>query len=183
MAGIAAGAGSLGPRVGDDFVFRARVCRDACGEAFGACSALGKRKAQRCKRDMFERCRFNGPGVCRTDPIPGATPSSSGGVAKGAQLIAVQVFSISHSRRECRHMEEFPCEGAWEADELAALEHVYGLRNSFHIATVRTAASATTAPVMGESMMAPAGARNASSTNNVFAPPSSTVGPHFGCST
>jgi len=136
VAGIAAGAGSLGPRVGDDFVFRARVCRDACGEAFGACSALGKRKAQRCKRDMFERCRFNGPGVCRTDPIPGATPSSSGGVAKGAQLIAVQVFSISHSRRECRHMEEFPCEGAWEADELAALEHVYGLRNSFHIAAV-----------------------------------------------
>src|SRR5580765_5876642 len=39
------------------------------------------------------------------------------------------------------------------------------------IATVRTAASATTALIIGKSIMEPAGARNASPTHDVFAPP------------
>src|SRR2546427_8676691 len=74
--------------------------------------------------------------MCRADPIAQAVPASGGGVAKGAEVIAMQVFSIFHGRRDCRDAGELPCERAKESDLVAALEHVYSLRNSLRIAAV-----------------------------------------------
>jgi subtilisin len=55
------------------------------------------------------------------------------GVAKGAGLIAVQVFHSSIS--DCMpFFEEFPCARAFSSDIGAALEYVYELRNQYVIA-------------------------------------------------
>ena len=54
------------------------------------------------------------------------------GVAKGAKLIAIQVFSRITSASLCGGVA--PCLGAWESDIIAGLERVYSLRTSFNVA-------------------------------------------------
>ena len=53
------------------------------------------------------------------------------GVAKGAKLIAIQVFSRITSAALCGGIA--PCLGAWESDIIAGLERVYTLRTSFNV--------------------------------------------------
>jgi subtilisin len=57
------------------------------------------------------------------------------GVAKGANLVAVQVFSAITDAAACGGAA--PCLGAFESDIIAALEYVYGLRtDGFNVASV-----------------------------------------------
>ncbi len=58
----------------------------------------------------------------------------SSGVARDANLIAVQVFSRFTSPGLCGGATE--CIQSYASDQLAALEHVYSLRNTFRIAAV-----------------------------------------------
>ncbi len=57
------------------------------------------------------------------------------GVAPGASLIPIQVFSRFDSSSLCSPGPT-PCILSWGSDQLAALEHVYDLRNSLTIAAV-----------------------------------------------
>jgi subtilisin family serine protease len=63
----------------------------------------------------------------------GAGPSFSG-VAKGAQLMAVQVFS-RFTGEKCTGDED-PCTRSFVSDQIAALERVFALRNQYTFAAV-----------------------------------------------
>ena len=63
-------------------------------------------------------------------------PSSApAGVAKDANLIAIQVFSKISSEEVCG-VGRAPCVSGYDSDILMALERVYALRNSYSIAAV-----------------------------------------------
>lgn len=55
----------------------------------------------------------------------GANATGYNGVAKGAELIAVQVFTVFTSIDDCGSALETPCPGAWDSDILAGLDFVY----------------------------------------------------------
>ncbi len=57
------------------------------------------------------------------------------GVAPEAKLIAIQVFSRFDSDSYCG-IGSSPCILSWSSDQIAALEHVYSLRNSYAIASI-----------------------------------------------
>jgi subtilisin len=56
------------------------------------------------------------------------------GVARGAKLIAVQVFSDFVNSDLCGSSQ--PCPLSYSSDQIAALEYIYTLRNSYDIAAV-----------------------------------------------
>jgi subtilisin family serine protease len=56
------------------------------------------------------------------------------GVAPGAKLIAVQVFSRFDNAEFCG--SSAPCVLTYTSDQIAALEYIYSLRNSYAIAAV-----------------------------------------------
>lgn len=56
------------------------------------------------------------------------------GVAKGATLISIQVFSRFDSTANCGI--NVPCALSWTSDQIKGLERVYALRNTYHIAAV-----------------------------------------------
>jgi subtilisin len=56
------------------------------------------------------------------------------GVAKGAQLIAIQVFARITDPTSCGGVA--PCVGAFTSDVVAALEHVYALASQYNVASV-----------------------------------------------
>lgn len=61
------------------------------------------------------------------DPIT-APATGFSGVAKGAQIIGVQVFTVFTSLSDCNNNPIItPCVGAWDSDVLAGLNFVYGL--------------------------------------------------------
>ena len=72
------------------------------------------------------------------------------GVAKGAKLVAIQVFSRITSAALCGGIA--PCLGAWESDIIAGLERVYQLRTSFNIvaANLSLGGPASTLPCTGD---------------------------------
>jgi subtilisin len=72
--------------------------------------------------------------------IAAGNGTSFSGVAKEADIISVQVFS-SFSGEDCLDAEEDPCAKAYSSDLVAALEHVFNLRNSFQIAAVNMSIS------------------------------------------
>jgi hypothetical protein len=55
------------------------------------------------------------------------------GVAKDASIIAVQVFS-KFTAGDCE--DTSPCIMTWDSDTIAALEYVYSIRRSYHIAAI-----------------------------------------------
>ena len=60
--------------------------------------------------------------------------AGAAGVAKGASIIAVQVFTLSSSQEFCGFFA--PCTLAFYSDILKGMEFVYGLRNRLKIASV-----------------------------------------------
>jgi subtilisin len=69
--------------------------------------------------------------------------ASFSGVARGANLISIQVFS-SFFGEDCVNAGADPCAKAYSSDLIAALEHVFNLRNSFKIASVNMSISGDT---------------------------------------
>jgi len=57
------------------------------------------------------------------------------GVARGAQLLAIQVFSSFNGAANCG-FDNSPCALSYTSDQIAGLEHVLSLRTSFAIASV-----------------------------------------------
>ena len=62
------------------------------------------------------------------------TPPGKYGVARGADIIAIQVFS--ELTTECEDWEGTPCARTYSSDQLKALERVYSLRGTHKIAAV-----------------------------------------------
>jgi len=58
------------------------------------------------------------------------------GVARGADIIAIQVFASFDSAFNCGGSNSTPCALSFVSDQVAALERVYTLRNDFNIAAV-----------------------------------------------
>jgi subtilisin len=56
------------------------------------------------------------------------------GFAKGASIIAVQVFHEDNTVADCGSVSSTPCIVASDSDILSGLEYVYGLRNTYSIA-------------------------------------------------
>ena len=62
---------------------------------------------------------------------------SFSGVARDASIISIQILRRDDDRAWCdSNGYSSPCVSSWLSDEIAALEHVYALRNSFKIAAV-----------------------------------------------
>jgi len=61
--------------------------------------------------------------------------ASYSGVAKGASIIAIQVFSRGNDSFACNG-GSVPCVTAWDQDIIAGLERVYALRSTYSIAAV-----------------------------------------------
>ena len=88
-----------------------------------------------------------GPGSARPCPYEGCEHGTHvagiaaghgaqmNGVAPGAQVIAVQVFSAINDPNSCPG-GQVPCVSAFDSDILKGLEFVYSLRTSFHIAAI-----------------------------------------------
>jgi subtilisin family serine protease len=72
-------------------------------------------------------------GIAAGNAAGTITPNYNG-VATGANILAIQVFSEVNDASECRHTP--PCAKASTSDILKGLERVYELRTSFPIAAV-----------------------------------------------
>jgi subtilisin family serine protease len=68
--------------------------------------------------------------------IVAANNSTIKGVAKGANLIAIQVFSKIDSTSECTYPDPNPCVRSFVGDQIKALDRIYALRTTFTIAAV-----------------------------------------------
>lgn len=71
-------------------------------------------------------------GIAAGDEAGTGQPPS--GVAKGAQVVAVQVYSRIDDAGSCGGSP--PCLGAWSSDVIAGLEHVYALSARYNLASV-----------------------------------------------
>lgn len=67
--------------------------------------------------------------------VAGGTGSSGSGVAPGANLISVQVFS-EFAPANCGNGGTAPCARTWTSDQIAGLEYVYSLRSTYDIAAI-----------------------------------------------
>jgi subtilisin family serine protease len=66
--------------------------------------------------------------------IAAGAGTSFSGVARGAQIVAIQVFSRFDSAGSCAGAP--PCLRSFTSDQLAALNHVYSRRGSFNFAAI-----------------------------------------------
>jgi subtilisin len=67
---------------------------------------------------------------------------SFSGVAKGANIVAVQVFSIVTNAIDCGGTA--PCPGAFDSDIIAGLEHVYSVAASLNVASANMSLGGST---------------------------------------
>ncbi|KWT94643.1 S8 family serine peptidase [Candidatus Magnetominusculus xianensis] len=61
----------------------------------------------------------------------GQNTGQSSGVAKGANIIAIQIFSLFNSSSYCTTT---PCVLTWDSDQIKGLERVYALKGTYSIA-------------------------------------------------
>jgi subtilisin family serine protease len=66
--------------------------------------------------------------------IAAGTNTTFSGVAKGASLIAIQVFSVFNSVTNCG--SSAPCTLTYASDRILGMQHVYALRNTHQIAAI-----------------------------------------------
>ncbi len=119
--------------------FGGRVIDEACfatgvsGNGGGDCP---NGQATQIGADAGVPCAFAPIGCQHGTHVAGIAAGAGidySGVAPGADLIAIQVF---HASQTCGFFEEMPCPRAFYSDILAALEHVYQLRDQYPIAAI-----------------------------------------------
>lgn len=112
-----------------------RVVAEACFSATGSCP---NGQSEMVGSGAGEPCAF-APATCLHGTHVAGIAVGSGtrgfGVARGADLISLQVFS-RFTGDDCDEGEEDPCARTYLSDTLKALEHVYSLRHDHRIAAV-----------------------------------------------
>ena len=114
-----------------------KVLEEACFSASGSCPNGG---TQQSGSGSATPCTYTvddcGHGTHVAGIAAGSWPSQNlFGVARGASIVAVQVFSRFNSSADCAP-EVPPCALAYTSDIVAGLEHVYSVRGRFAIAAV-----------------------------------------------
>jgi subtilisin family serine protease len=123
-SGVDAAHPFFGGRVVEEACFSstsAGISQSVCPNGEGA--QIGAGAAAPCE---FEECLHGThvAGIAAGNGAPASVPFS--GVAPGAEIIAVQVFSSIIDGGLCGG--NAPCLGGFESDIIAGLEHVYGLK-------------------------------------------------------
>jgi subtilisin family serine protease len=112
-----------------------KVVSEACYSANGSCpngqsEQIGPGAGESCS--YAPRSCLHGTHVAG---IAAGRGSDFSGVARGADIIALQVFSRL-TGADCKDDVEDPCAKSFTSDTIAALERVYALRDTYRIAAV-----------------------------------------------
>ena len=112
-----------------------KVVSEACYSATGDCP---NGQTEMVGAGAGETCSY-APGSCphgtHVSGIAAGRGSDFSGVARGASIIAMQVFS-KFTGSDCDDDIEDPCAKSYTSDTIAAMERVYELRNTYNIAAV-----------------------------------------------
>ena len=112
-----------------------KVVSEACYSATGSCP---NGETEMLGPGAGETCTY-APGSCphgtHVSGIAAGRGSDFSGVARGASIIAMQVFS-KFTGSDCDDDVEDPCAKSYTSDTIAAMERVYELRNTYNIAAV-----------------------------------------------
>ncbi len=112
-----------------------KVVSEACYSATGSCP---NGETEMIGAGAGETCTY-APGSCphgtHVSGIAAGRGSEFSGVARGADIIAMQVFS-KFTGSDCADDVEDPCAKSYTSDTIAAMERVYELRNTYNIAAV-----------------------------------------------
>ena len=112
-----------------------KVVSEACYSATGSCP---NGETEMLGPGAGETCTY-APGSCphgtHVSGIAAGRGSEFSGVARGASIIAMQVFS-KFTGSDCDDDVEDPCAKSYTSDTIAAMERVYELRNTYNIAAV-----------------------------------------------
>ena len=112
-----------------------KVVSEACYSATGSCP---NGETEMLGPGAGETCTY-APGSCphgtHVSGIAAGRGSEFSGVARGASIIAMQVFS-KFTGSDCADDVEDPCAKSYTSDTIAAMERVYELRNTYNIAAV-----------------------------------------------
>ena len=112
-----------------------KVVSEACYSATGSCP---NGETEMIGAGAGETCTY-APGSCphgtHVSGIAAGRGSEFSGVARGASIIAMQVFS-KFTGSDCDDDVEDPCAKSYTSDTIAAMERVYELRNTYNIAAV-----------------------------------------------
>jgi subtilisin len=112
-----------------------KVVSEACYSATGDCP---NGQTEMVGAGAGETCSY-APGSCphgtHVSGIAAGRGSDFSGVARGASIIAMQVFS-KFTGSNCEDDVEDPCAKSYTSDTIAAMERVYELRNTYNIAAV-----------------------------------------------
>ena len=111
-----------------------KVIEEACYSAEGSCP---NGNTSQTGSGAGVPCTY-APSGCRHGThvagIAAGTGSTFSGVARGAKIMAIQVFS-RFTGEFCANQEEDPCTLSWSSDQVAALERVYQLRATHEFAS------------------------------------------------
>jgi subtilisin family serine protease len=112
-----------------------KVVSEACYSATGDCP---NGQTEMVGTGAGETCTY-APGSClhgtHVSGIAAGRGSEFSGVARGASIIAIQVFS-KFTGSDCADDVEDPCAKSYTSDTIAAMERVYELRDTFNVAAV-----------------------------------------------
>ncbi|MDR3518227.1 MAG: S8 family serine peptidase [Azospirillaceae bacterium] len=98
----------------------------------GATSQTGTGAGVNCSLSLTTDCEH---GTHVAGIAAGYQSTSFSGVAPGASIISIQVFSL-FTGSECQGTGSSTCIASYTSDEIQALEYVYQLRSSYSIASV-----------------------------------------------
>lgn len=115
---------------------RGKVVHEACFSSGGRSACPSGRQSQvGTGAAMPARCAGCDHGTHVAGIAAGDDGRNFKGAAPGADIIAINVFSLFDSATTCGHGNT-PCTMSYVGDQLSAFDHLYTLRGTYHIAAV-----------------------------------------------